>query len=747
MALSNIQENKIDKIFKSAVEDNRNMLYEHEVYRILEIMEQIVPKCVFIKNIDEVTDKMMSVFNHSAVLKVVSRQIAHKQKIGGVKIVQNNDPLFIQFVLTQMTKNVLSHFEEDVKPDIEGYLILEFVPYSQAIGYEVMLGFKEDDAFGPVLTFTKGGDDAEFFAKWYDPANIFVPPLTYKQSYNMMIGLNIYQKFLSIDHPEYIDYYSKAIYMISELAWHYSTINTKRPSYIFEEFDLNPIVISHDNRFIAIDGYATFRENNDTKTSESYDKQGLEGFFRPKGIAVIGVSSNLNKTSFARDIAHLLLDLGRDDVYLVNNRGGNLELHNKSMPLYKTIDELPVYPDLIIYAAPAKITVDFLASLKRDKETAVILISGVPQDIDYNKFKADILKAKPPKTRLIGPNCMGVYYAPGKSHKGLNSLFLDEKRLELKSKPDANTILITQSGALAVIEIDKLTNTGIFKSVVSFGNKSDVGTNDLLSFFAVHPEVDVIAVYMEGLERNEGREFFELCLAIEKPIIAYKAGRTEAGARAAASHTASLSGSYDVFKAAAKQSNIILASTIEEHTDYVKIFSMLSKKIPSGNRVAGVVNAGFESTYGADELINLKQAAVSDETIEKLNTINTFGLVDTHSPFLDVTPMADDEMYADFVECLLKDDNVDCVFVAIVPHSVTLKTDPESCNSEGSLANRLSLLNKKYKKPMVISVNAGKYYLDFIAIMERAGLPVFTDIRSAINALDVFTTWHLMDAK
>ena len=155
-----------------------------------------------------------------------------------------------------------------------------------------------------------------------------------------------------------------------------------------------------------------------------------------------------------------------------------------------------------------------------------------------------------------------------------------------------------------------------------------------------------------------------------------------------------------------------------------------------------MVNAGFESTVGADELKNLKQAQLTAETIEKLNRINKYGLADTSSPFLDITPMADDRMYADFVEAVLQDDNVDCVFVAVVPHAVSLKTDPETCRDGDGLANLLVELSRKYDKPMVVSVNAGRYYQDFVSIMEQNRLPVYTDIRAAIKSLDRFVSYH-----
>jgi 3-hydroxypropionyl-CoA synthetase (ADP-forming) len=744
MQFSELQVNNMNNIFKAALADGRNSLYEFEVYQLLKEIGLDVPGFLFIQDPTEVNESLMKNFKQPIVVKVVSPQIIHKQKLGGVKVIKNTDPLFVQFVLSRMKEEILSHFADEDKPEIKGFLITDFIPHTQAIGYEVLLGFKEDLAFGPVLTLSKGGDDAEFFAKYYDSANLFIPPLNFEDAKMMVDTLNIKHKFEQIGHVEYMDYMSKAASILSWLSYHYSFISENKPEYIIESMDINPFVITEDGKFIAIDGFAQFSATaaNEKKVPKINTKN-LDSLFHPKGVAVIGVSGNQNKMSLGRDIALLLHDLGRKDLYLVNSNGGSITFNETEYKLYPSIDEIQENVDLVVYAAPSSTTIEFVSSLKTKIPKAMILISGIPSNIKYTDFSKKLDEVIPKDLRIIGPNCMGIFYAPDNVSKGLNTLFIEEKRLEVKYSDYSNCVLLTQSGALAVTEIDKLQNSRLFKSVVSFGNKYDVDITDLMAYFAQDDSFDLISLYIEGLDIGEGRKFYQLASQIKKPIIVYKAGRTEAGARAAASHTASMSGSYDVFKASCLQAGVILAENIEDHYDYVKVFSLLAHKIPASNRVAGVVNAGFESTVGADELKNLKQAKLSAETIDKLNHINKYGLVDTSSPFLDITPMADDKMYADYVEAILQDENVDCVFVAIVPHAVTLKTIPENCKSTDSLANLLVALSKKYSKPMVVSVNAGRYYQDFVSIMEQNGLPVYSDIRSAIKSLDRFVTYHL----
>ena len=621
--------------------------------------------------------------------------------------------------------------------------MIEHIPHTEALGYEVLIGFREDPAFGPVLTVSKGGDDAEFFAANYDPANLFLPPVSYEEAYAFVLTLHIRHKFEQTGHPECLELMARAIERMSALASAYSP-GAPRRGWVFSSFEVNPFAIARDGRFVALDGLAEFRPacQGDT-AARAPDVTGLDAFFRPKGVAVIGVSSVAEKYSLGRDIAELLHDLAREDLYLVNLRGGTVRLGRKQYTLYADMSELKHRVELAVYAAPAAAAPEFLRQLPGGSVRAVILIPGVPSSIGYAEYARQIRDATPPGVRVMGPNCMGVFHAPEGHASGINTLFINRKRLEVESSPRSNAALLTQSGALAVTALDKLRVSRVFRAVASFGNKLDVKASDLLAWFAADPRITTIALYLEGLDPGEGRSLFDQARLLGKPLVVYKAGRTAAGARSAASHTAALAGSYEVFRSACRQSGAILADTIEEYYDLVRTFSLLAGRKPAGNRVAGVVNAGFESTMGGDELAGLAQARLGQRTVAELNEINRSGLVDTSSPFLDITPMADDRLYARFVEAILKDEGVDCVFVAVVPHAVTLKTVPETCRDPDSLANLLLDLSRRYAKPMVVSVNAGRHYADFVAVLEEGGLPVYEDIRSAITSLDAYVAWHL----
>jgi len=735
---------KIDAVFAAALAEDRQTLYEYEVYEILRALGLSVPTYHVTGADGVVTAAEAAPFGEKLVLKVISPDIAHKQKVGGVQVLDRPTAATVQSAIETMKADIGAHYTDGAKPLIKGFLLTEFLHFAQGIGYETLMGIKSDPAFGPLLTVSKGGDDAEFFAKYYDPANLIMPPLDEAQALAFVHALNIRHKFENIGHPEYIGLFTKAVTVLSQFAYAYSAIAPEKPVYVVTEMDINPFVITSQGQYVAVDGFARFQPASQANFAKcTPNTRNLTPFFQPQGIAVIGVSANLEKDSMGREIAHLLHDLGRRDIYPVNPRGGTLRFDDTDYPIYSQIADIPQTPQLAIYAAPAQHFVDFLKHLPKDGPKSIIVISGIPSDMSYPTFQAQIDEVLPPDTRIIGPNCVGVFHAPDAQGKGVNSIFISKEKLQILHAAHSNVALITQSGALAISVIDKMKESRLFRSVVSIGNKYDVKTPDLIAYFNQQPDIHLIALYVEGMTPNEGRSFFELARESQKPILVYKSGKTEAGAKAAASHTASMSGSYEVFKAACAQSGIILGETLEDFETYLKIFSLLSTKTVRGNRVAGVLNAGFESTVGADELNHLTQAKLAPETLAKLKALDEHGLVDLSTSFLDITPSSGDRVFAGFVETLLQDEGVDCVFVAAVPHANALKSDPITCHDPDSMANLITALSAKYQKPVVVSINGGEYYTEFAKVFEQGGLPVYGDIRSAMKALDTFVAYHL----
>lgn len=732
---------QVDALLGAALADGRHTLYEHEVYEMLKLVSLQTPEYRFIRDIGEVTEGLLSAFaGKDIMVKIVSRDLAHNQRYGGVKKVSITDPLFIRFVLTQMREEVLSHFAEGEKPTVDGFLVIEFIQFTQALGDEIMVGFQEDPAFGTVVTLSKGGDDAEFFAKYYDPANLLIAPITLSDAEQLLNSLNIRHKYQQMGHPERINQIAFAVATLSGLGQAFSMLSSRTPKYYLKALDLNPIVFAKDGRFVAVDGYAEFVAAEAAPAVRGVPNQnGLKSFFQPNGVVVAGVSTDPGKYSMARNIVSLLMDLGREDICCINPKGGETEIGGRVFPLYKSIADVPYPYDLVVYAAPGQYSLSFIEQVPAGK--AVILISGIPTDMNYTQFAQGIAKVKKPDVRVIGPNCMGVFSAPRNGENGVNTLFIEEERMHIPLSEHSNTALLTQSGAMGITCVERNQYTAVFRNIVSFGNKVDVNIPDLVAYFEHDPKIDVISIYAEGINMGEGRQFFDLLQVAQKPVIIYKSGRTEAGAKAAASHTAAMSGSYEVFRAACLQGRCILTEELDDFYNFTKTFAVLSTHPARGCRVAGVVNAGLEATMGADILDQLTPAEFTAETVGKLKTLNTHGLVNVETPFLDLTPMTDDPLYAQFIETVLRDPNVDCLFVGIVPHVDTLKTVEENYLDVDAIGPLLVKVFQETKKPVVVSVNAGRHYQLLVKYLEENGLPVFSEIRSAIRSLDAFAAY------
>ena len=164
-----------------------------------------------------------------------------------------------------------------------------------------------------------------------------------------------------------------------------------------------------------------------------------------------------------------------------------------------------------------------------------------------------------------------------------------------------------------------------------------------------------------------------------------------------------------------------------------------------GRRVAGIVYAGFESTYAADSIGGLELAQFSAQTERMLSdSLPPFVAV---NPFLDLTPMADDALFERCIELALEDPGVDCLFISIVPHTVMLHTRREEMNNDReNIAFRIIRQSQRSDKPMVVSVNAGTMYSPFVEALEEGGVPTFATAERAMNVLNRLVGYGLRRA-
>lgn len=754
----------VNAVFRSAYRAGRRFLYEYEVYEILSLLGLAVPSYIIIRDPQDITHSTLSLFSGSKlVCKIIAADITHKQKQGGVKIV-HKDLDFIKYTAEQMIRR----FEGPTGSErgssdarVEGVLLANYIDYSKDLGNEVLLGIRESRAFGPVISFSKGGTDAEHFAANFSPPNLILPPIDREWAQALQASTHIQKKYIAEGTEEYIDKIVEAEVKFSRLAVAFSSFFPSETEFVIKEFEVNPFIFDYNGSFIAIDGYAAFEKRGvspaGATSGPSAQKRAatanladtdLRPFFEPNGIAVIGISRTDNKKP-GNIIIKNLVDVNRADMYCVNPKGGMITIAGTEFPLYRTVAEIEENIDLAVITVPVNAVLEAVDSCIEKSVKAILLIpGGFSEATQDSRIEEEIgEKCMEAGVRVMGPNCLGIVYAGDKHHPGINTFFIPEEKFKVNLEKEKNVAILSQSGAMGIMEIYNLRNAISPKVIVSYGNQLDVDPGDLVAYFEDDPMVDVIGLYIEGFKPGAGRKFFDVTSGCRKPIVVYKAGRTEAGALAAQSHTASMAGEYDVARAAMKQAGLIVADSMIDHGDLIKTFALLHDFKVSGNRVAVIANAGYEKTYAADNLGELQLAQLDDATRGRLE--DALPPYVSIMPLLDLTPMVTDEQFEQCIDIMLSSVNVDALCISIVPQAQVIHTtDEEMEHYERNIASRIVETVHRHMKPVVVSVNvvsgADAVYNRFGQVMDSGGVPTYLTAERAMVCLNAFLRYKLI---
>ncbi len=317
---------------------------------------------------------------------------------------------------------------------------------------------------------------------------------------------------------------------------------------------------------------------------------GLEALFEPRSVAVLGASRHPGK------LGHRLLENVRTagfpgPVYPVNPAGEPI----LGYPTDRTVDALPEGVDLALVSLPAAAVPGAVKALAaRRVRAAVVLSSGFGEvDAGGRAVEADLLGiARAAGLRLVGPNCMGVYSAPAR----LNGTYF----WDLPQRPGGISV-VSQSGAYGGLIFRDLgtRDLGVAR-FLSIGNQVDVDIAEVLEYLAADPHTTLVACFVEAV--RDGRRFVEAASRATalKPVVVLKGGRSEAGRRAAGSHTGSLAGAWEMYRAGCRRGGIVLADETEEFLDAIETFARLGGRRPAAPRVAIVTVSGGPSVVAAD---------------------------------------------------------------------------------------------------------------------------------------------------
>ncbi|OUC14142.1 MAG: acetyl CoA synthetase subunit alpha [Alkalinema sp. CACIAM 70d] len=384
----------------------------------------------------------------------------------------------------------------------------------------------------------------------------------------------------------------------------------------------------------------------------------LDIFFEPKTVAVIGATERLN--SVGRTVLwNLIRHPFGGTVFPVNPKHHNV----LGIKAYPTIGSIPETVDLAIIVTPAKTVPQVVQECVDANVKAAIILSAGFKEIGADGIALEqqvLAEAKRGQLRIIGPNCLGIMNPQG----GLNATFASTI-----ARP-GNIGFISQSGALctAILDWSFRENVG-FSKFISIGSMADVDWGDLIYYLGDDPYTKSIVLYMESV--GDVRSFLSAAreVALTKPIIVIKAGRTQAAAQAAASHTGALVGSDAVFDAALRRCGVLRVNSISELFDITEVLAKQPR--PKGKRLTIITNAGGPGVLATDALISDggQLAELSEETIAALNQVLPAHW--SHSNPIDILGDATPDRYAQALEIAAQDPNSDGLLVILTPQAMT----------------------------------------------------------------------------
>jgi acetyltransferase len=429
----------------------------------------------------------------------------------------------------------------------------------------------------------------------------------------------------------------------------------------------------------------------------------LERMFAPRSIAVIGATDR--DCSVGRT---LLLNLSNPafhgKIYPVNPKRDEI----LGLPCYPNIGAVPEKIDLAVIITPAPTVPALIGEcIDASVASAVVISAGFKErGAEGTRLEQQIqAQLQHSKMRVIGPNCLGIMNPV----TGLNATFAHDMALE------GNVAFLSQSGALETAILDWSIQERVgFSALVSTGSMLDVGWGDLIDYFGEDPNTHSILIYMESV--GDARSFLSAAraVALKKPIIVIKAGRSEAASKAASSHTGALTGSDEVFDAALRRCGVLRVPSIADVFYMTKTLARQPR--PKGPRLTILTNSGGPGVLATDALMEHggELAPVSDATIKSLSEFLSPHW--SHANPIDILGDAEPSQYARTLELAVNDPNSDGLLVVLCPQGMT---------NPAQVAERLAPYATGHGKPILASWMGGDLVSAGVAKLNQAGIPTF----------------------
>ncbi len=440
----------------------------------------------------------------------------------------------------------------------------------------------------------------------------------------------------------------------------------------------------------------------------------LDPIFHPRSVAVLGASGKQGK--IARVLMDRFLEMGFPTLYPVNPRESEI----MGLKAFKNVVDIPAPVDMAIILTPTDAALMAVKDcVKKKVKTIVITTSGFGEVGERGReIQQEMARiAREGGARIIGPNCVGIY--------------CPSSRLPFlcQAGKDPGTVgVVSQSGFFADFLTQTATANGIkFSKAISCGNEADLNAVDFLGYLGEDPGTELIVGYIEGIKN--GRRFYSLSKEIskKKPIILWKGGLTEAGARAAVSHTGAMAGSRAVWEGAQKQAGIVTAKSFEEVFDCLYAFYI--QPLPRGKRV-GIISGPGSTAVGTTDIcleLGLEVPRFSKKTMARLREVIPPVGGSVNNPIdLSLASLVNPSIHRDAISIVAQDENIDMMLLITVVggeqlHDIVLEATRD----------------RKTKKPLVVTLMSGttqSVAQDF-PLMLGSGISVYSDAGRAAKAL------------
>ena len=464
-------------------------------------------------------------------------------------------------------------------------------------------------------------------------------------------------------------------------------------------------------------------------------KPALDYLFHPRSIAVAGVSADMSKISAGRMFTEILINSGyKGRIYPVGTSGGEVF----GLKIYPGIIDIPDTVDYVITSIPARYTPQLLRDGATKGVRAVhMFTAGFSEsgDREGEELEAEITRiAHQMGIRIVGPNCMGIYCPAS----GLS--FCSEFPRE-----GGSVSFLSQSGGHSLYGTMEATARGIrFSKSISYGNAADLNESDFLEYLAADTETRVIAIYIEGV--RQGRRFIEVLkeAARLKPVIVFKGGATEAGARTVSSHTAAIAGSDRVWSSLIRQAGAIQVHSVEELNDMVLLFNYMSP--PTGRKVSLIGLGGGVSVQAADACsqAGLTLPVFSSELSQKLRATEITDAGKIYQNPVDMYFYGSSQLVQYFVETILGSGEIDIMIMNIPVDTYPVRNVQEIKQYVEALTGAAGEISKRTVVALhAIALPESRQTASEVqTVLAQAGFPVFPSFSRAANAIARFIEYH-----